>query len=36
LFQAARHALLLDGFDHSGVLERGLEESEARERGEGR
>ena len=36
LFQAARHALLLDGFDPSGVLERRLEESEARERGEGR
>ena len=36
LFQAARHALLLDGFDPSGVLERRLEETEARERGAGR
>ncbi|HYS05023.1 MAG TPA: glutamate formimidoyltransferase [Candidatus Dormibacteraeota bacterium] len=36
LFQAARHSLMLEEFDPSRVLERRLEESEARERGDGR
>ena len=36
LFQAARHSLMLEEFDPLRVLERRLEESEARERGDGR